>query len=55
MSKTGFEQIMAAENENEYMAAMFLNPQNYTDEEVEQIKQKEKELGIELKNGESHK
>lgn len=44
--KTAFEQIMSATNENEYTAAMFLNPQNYTDEECEQIRRKEEELGI---------
>lgn len=49
MTNTGYEQIMQAQDENEYMMAMYLNPQNYTDEEWEQIERKEKELGIEIK------
>lgn len=40
MGKTAFGQIMDAKTETEWMMAMCLNPQNFTEDEQEQIERK---------------
>lgn len=46
MGNSAFEQIMEAENSTDFMMALCLIPQEFTEDEEDQIERKAKELGV---------